>query len=114
MMVKKISRTLLSVVCFGASVLASDAQAFRSEYDAYESCRTAIKRTLDQRKRLAFEPYYASAVDKRDGAWEFFINFKIEDSEKNPYRAHCRSEGFGSVEALQVQAGHWDLESTNR
>ena len=102
----KMFRGLMSLVMGGACLLALDAHAFRSEGDAYEACRTAIKRGFDEWRELDFDHEYGRGAAGRAGGYEFFINLeRVVGSRHVPYRARCSAEGFGAVDALQVESG---------
>lgn len=104
-------RMCLSLVIGCTSLVAVDAHAFRSEYDAYEACRTAIKRGFDEWQTLDFGREYGRASTAAKGVYEFFINLQqAAGGRRVPYRARCSAEGFGAVEDLQVEHGRWKFE----
>ena len=107
----KLFRGLMGLVMGGACLLALDAHAFRSEGDAYEACRTAIKRSFDEWRDVDFERQYGRSPARLAGGYELFINLeRVVGSRHLPYRARCSAEGFGAVDELQVENGRWKFE----
>lgn len=96
----------------GSSFSAAAAHVYRTEGEAYQSCRAAIEREVPSRRQLEFATDYGLSEKTPGGAFEFYINLKrpeVNSSERKAYRARCQARGFGPVDTLQVEAGSWSL-----
>jgi hypothetical protein len=95
-----------------AAAVSGTAQAhyFRTEDQAYASCRDAIERQVPDVRRVAFEERYARGREARGRIYDFFINLElIESGDRTAHKAHCRARGFGPVESVDISEGRWDF-----